>query len=298
MKVALIDLDMMKCKRRRAFPNLALMKLSAWHKKRGDEVNLNFPLAGTDLVYASCVFTWHKPKELSGEVQYGGSGMGNYECVLPQEVEHIMPDYSLYHDIPWSMGYTSRGCIRNCQFCKVRVKEGYITAVAEPAEFYDPHLKSIMLLDNNTLAAPNCIETFKWLVDMKLLTDFNQGLDIRCLDEQKVHYLTQIKVKTYRFAFDDINYEKDIKAGIAFMDRAGISRRKLSFYVLVGFKKQDYAIERIKILQSYGVNIYPMIYKGDNGKEPDVNYKFTETIYFHGARGNMRKFLRIAGRLT
>lgn len=298
MKVALIDIDMMESKRRRAFPNLALMKLSAFHKNHGDEVSLNFPLAGTDLVYASCVFSWHKPKEISPQVQYGGSGVGNYECVLPPVVEHIMPDYSLYPNTHWSMGYTSRGCIRNCPFCKVRAKEGYIKAVAEPAEFYDPRFREILLLDNNILAAPNCTSTFKWLAKAQLLTDFNQGLDIRCLDEEKVYYLTQIRVKTYRFAFDNISYEKYVKEGIALMDRVGISRRKLSFYALIGFNGDDHAIERIKILQGYGVDIYPMIYKGDDGKEPNVNYDFTETIPFHGARGNLRKFLRIAGRLS
>ena len=298
MKVALIDLDMLKCKRRRAFPNLALMKLSAWHKSQGDDVSLNFPLAGTDLIYASCVFTWHKPKDLSTKVQYGGSGIGNYESVLPKEVEHIMPDYNLYPDVHWSMGYTSRGCIRNCRFCKVRAKEGYIEAVAEPAEFYDPRFSKILLLDNNILSAPNCISTFKWLANAGLLTDFNQGLDIRCLREEHVHYLARMRVKTYRFAFDSIAYEKAVKAGIALMDKAGISRRKLSFYVLVGFDNHDHAIERIKLLQSYGVDIYPMIYKDDDGKEPDVSYNFTETIAFHGPRGNLRKFLRIAGRLA
>lgn len=298
MKVALIDIDMLKCKRRRAFPNLALMKLSAWHKSRGDDVSLNFPLAGIDLVYASCVFTWHKPKDISAEVQYGGSGIGNYESVLPKEVEHIMPDYGLYPDVHWSMGYTSRGCIRNCRFCKVRAKEGYIEAVAEPTEFHYPRFHEILLLDNNILAAPNCISTLKWLANARLLTDFNQGLDIRCLDDEKVHYLTQIRIRTYRFAFDDISYEKDVKAGIALMDRAGVSRRKLSFYVLVGFRGNDHAIERVKMLQAYGVDIYPMIYKDDDGKEPNVSYKFTETIRFHGARGNLRKFLRVTGRLA
>jgi len=274
------------------------MKLSAWHKKQGDQVSLNFPLAGTDLIYASCVFTWHKPKELSVEVQYGGSGIGNYECTLPQEVEHIMPDYSLYPDIRWSMGYTSRGCIRNCRFCKVRAKEGYIEAAAEPAEFYDPRFSEMLLLDNNILSASNCIDTLKWLASVKLLTDFNQGLDIRCLNDENLHWLTQIRVRTYRFAFDDIGYEKAVKSGIALMDKVGISRRKLSFYVLVGFGDQDYAVERIKLLQSYGVDIYPMIYKGDDGKEPNVTYNFTDTVPFHGARGNLRKFLRIAGRLA
>ena len=82
------------------------------------------------------------------------------------------------------------------------------------------------------------------------------------------------------------------------MLEAGISRSKLSFYVLVGFDKDDEAIERMKLLQSYGVDVYPMIYKDDMGKEPRVNYAFNETISFHGARGNLIKFLRVTGRLS
>lgn len=297
MKVSLIDLDMMANKRRRAFPNLALMKLSAWHQKQGDETLLNFPLSGSELTYASCVFSWNRPKEVSPIIKYGGSGLGNFDTVLSPEIEHIMPDYGLYPTANFSMGYTSRGCIRNCKFCKVRAKEGYIQAWAEIEEFYDPMFKLLLLLDNNILASPNWRDTFQDLIRLVILTDFNQGLDIRCLDDERVYYLKQIKVEKYRFAFDNIAYEKQVRAGIDLMLRAGITKRKLSFYVLVGFDKGDEAIERMKLLQSYGVDVYPMIYKDDTGKEPEVNYDFDETIKFHGARGNLVKFLRIAGRL-
>lgn len=295
MKVLLLDLDIEK--RCRPFPNLALMKLSAYHKSKGDEVWLNFPLCQPDITYASCIFTWHKPKELQVGVQYGGSGIKNYDVVLPPEVEHIMPDYTLY-DTDFSMGYTSRGCIRNCWFCKVREKENYIQAWASVREFYNPLFNLLLLLDNNTLASPNWKETFQDLISLKVLTDINQGLDIRCLDDEKWYYLKQIRVKKYRFAFDDISYEQAIRQGLDLMLSSGISPRKLSFYVLVGGKQDDQAIERMKILQSYSVDVYPMIYKDDSGKEPDVSYNFKETIEFHGARGNLRKFLRIAGRLS
>lgn len=297
MKVSLIDLDMIEAKRRRAFPNLALMKLSAWHKKQGDDVSLNFPLKGTNKIYASCVFSWHKPKELSPTIQYGGSGLGNYDIVLPPEIEHIMPDYNLY-DMDWSMGYCTRGCIRNCWFCIVRLKEDNLQAWAHPSEFYEPRFDKMVLLDNNILPADNCIDVFKWLIKKHLLTDFNQGLDIRCLNDERWYYLKQIRVDKYRFAFDDMSYEKALRRGLDLMLGSGISPRKLSFYVLVGGKENDQAIERIKLLQSYNVDVYPMIYKDDSGKEPEVNYNFDETIKFHGARGNLMKFLRVTGRLT
>lgn len=297
MKVALIDLDMMANKRRRAFPNLALMKLSAWHKARGDDVSLNFPLEGTDRVYASCVFTWNKPKELSPIIKYGGSGIANYDVVLPPAVEHIMPDYNLYPDCNFSMGYTTRGCIRNCWFCKVRAKENYLSDWADIDEFYNSKFKKIVLLDNNTLPSQSCIPTFKKLIAYQVLTDFNQGLDIRCLDDERWYYLKRVRVDKYRFAFDDISYETSVRKGLDLMLGSGISPRKLSFYVLVGGKQNDQAVERMKLLQSYGVDVYPMIYKDDTGKEPQVNYNFNQTIKFHGARGNLKKFLRVMGRL-
>lgn len=295
MKVCLLDFDIGN--RRRAFPNLALMKLSSYHKARGDEVVLNYPLCQADVTYASCVFSWHKPKLIDPLIKTGGSGI-SLDTWLPDEIEHIMPDYSLYPNIDFSMGFTSRGCIRNCPFCLVRQKEGYIKAWASVREFISPLFKHLLLLDNNLFAAENCEDTLNDLVGLQVETDFNQGLDIRLLTDKLVDYLKRVKTKIYRFAFDDIAYEKQVREGIALLLAAGVSPRKLAFYVLVGYKQDDGAIERIKLLQSYGVDIYPMIYKDESGKEPSVSYNFKETIKFHGARGNLVKFLRVAGRLA
>jgi len=122
VKILLIDADALDKRKshpafhRKTFPNLALMKLSAFHKQKGDAVFLNFPLAKSDITYVSKVFTWSKDFD-SKDAIYGGIGI-NPEVRLPEEVEHIMPDYSLY-DIDFSMGYTSRGCPRKCPWCKV-----------------------------------------------------------------------------------------------------------------------------------------------------------------------------------
>lgn len=297
MKILLSDLDIIK--QRRPFPNLALMKLSAYHKARGDEVYLNFPLCLPDIEYASCVFSWNRVEvsRLQNGALVGGSGI-DLKAELPFEIEHIMPDYSLYPNTNFSMGFTSRGCIRNCPFCLVPQKEGHIKAWASVREFFNPLFKRLLLLDNNLFAAGNCEDTLNDLIELQVETDFNQGLDIRLLTDKLVDYLKGIKTRVYRFAFDDIAYEKQVRQGIGLLLKAGISPRKLAFYVLVGFKKDDEAIERVKLLQSYGVDIYPMLYKDESGKEPSVNYNFKDTIEFHGARGNLRKFLRITGRLN
>ncbi|GAH88535.1 unnamed protein product, partial [marine sediment metagenome] len=172
MKVLLMDLDVTN--RRRPFPNLALLKLSAYHKSRGDEVFLNFPLCQPDVTYASCVFSWNAKRKASvpDGATVGGSGI-NLKMVLPPEVEHIMPDYSLYPNVDFSLGFTSRGCIRRCKWCIVPEKEGIIRPAAEIYEFWDRHHSKIVLLDNNLLAAPNWEDTLSDLIREQIQVDFN-----------------------------------------------------------------------------------------------------------------------------
>jgi len=296
MKVLLMDLDVIK--QRRPFPNLALMKLSAYHKARGNEVFLNFPLCQPDITYASCVFTWHAKKGdgLSPDVIVGGSGI-DLKAELPPGVEHTMPDYSLYPNVDFSMGFTSRGCLRRCPWCIVPEKEGSIKAHARIYEFWDHSHKRIVLLDNNLLASPNWRQTIEDLIGEGIEVDFNQGLDIRLLDQENVTLLELVKAKQLRFAFDDMAYEKTLRKGIELMLNRGISPRKLSFYVLTGFNGDDTAIERIKLLAAYGVDVFLMIYKDASGTEPRLEDKWAGTIFWHGSQQNIKKFLRLVGRL-
>lgn len=290
-----MDLDIT---RRRLFPNLALMKLSAYHKVKRDEVFLNFPLCQPDITYASCVFTWHEHKvnELPPNATVGGSGV-DLAVELPPEVESIMPDYELYPNIDFSLGFTSRGCPRRCPFCVVPEKEGKIRAVASVYDFWDKRHKKIVILDNNLLAAPNWRETLKELIEIGVEVDFNQGLDIRLVNEDNVGYLKWLRVKQLRFAFDNMASERAVREGVELLVGQGLSSRRLSFYVLVGFNEDDTAIERMKILNSYNVSVYPMIYKDKDGKEPEIKTKWDGNVFWHGGRQNLRKFLRVVGRL-
>ena len=296
MKVALFDCDMNKT--RRPFPNLPLMKLSSYHKKRGDDVTLNFLLGGYDVVYASCVFTWHKNSAggLPEGTIRGGSAL-DISSQLSPEIEHIMPDYDLYPKNYFSLGFTSRGCIRKCPWCLVPAKEGNIQSWATIYEFWDRRHKEIKLLDNNILASPNWDETADCLIKEQVWVDFNQGLDIRLVDDKVAYQLSKIKTSILRFAFDSIAIEAQVKRGIDLLLKSGIKARHLSFYVLVGFDGGN-ALDRMKILQSYNVDVYPMLYKDEKGKEPQLNNKqIGETIRFSGGRGNLRKYLRAIGRI-
>jgi len=306
VKVLLMDLDVIR--QRRPFPNLALMKLSAYHKARGDEVFLNFPLQPVDIAYASCVFTWNARRRngLSPDVVVGGSGI-DLKAELPPEVEHIMPDYSLYPSVDFSLGFTSRGCFRRCPWCIVPLKEGGIKPVARIYEFWDRCHRKIMLLDNNLLASPNWRITMEDLIAEGLEVDFRQGLDIRLVNEDVVGYLKRVKASQFsfgkkkrrilRFAFDDIAYESAVRRGIQLLLDNGIPPRRLSFYVLHGFGDDDTTLKRMKILHSYNVDVYPMVYKGADGKEPARRIMKVDNIFWHGTRRNINKFLRLVGRL-
>lgn len=301
MKVLLMDLDIArgKTRKRHPFPNLALMKLSAYHKQRGAEVYLNFPLKGADLVYASCVFTWNKGcrSEVPTGATIGGSGI-DLNAELPPDVEHIMPDYTLYASADFSLGFTSRGCPRRCPWCIVPVKEGSIKPWASIYEFWNGKHTKITLLDNNLLAAPNWKDTLSELAKLPVVADFNQGLDIRLLDDERLWYLTKVRTEVLRFAFDDIHYENAVRGGIEKLLGAGFAKSHISFYVLVGFNDDKTAIERMDILRGYGVDVYPMVYRGEDGKEAVPNLNWGGTLYWRGARNNLRRFLRVVGRLA
>lgn len=299
MKVLLMDLDIIK--QRRPFPNLALMKLSAYHKSRGDEVFLNFPLEKSDITYASCVFTWNAKRrdKIPADAVIGGSGI-NLVRKLGLQVESMMPDYDLYPGVDFSLGFTSRGCIRKCPWCIVPEKEAQIRPWARIYEFWDRRHRKIKLLDNNLLAAPNWRQTMEDLIAEGVEVDFNQGLDIRLLNEENLDYLKRVKAKELRFAFDHIGYEKAVREGIELLVANGLSSRKLRFYLLYGFPViEQECVERVKILASYNVEVYPMAYKGPDGKEPQRRIlKGIEDIpLLHGPRRNIDKFLRLVGRL-
>lgn len=302
MKILLMDLDIVK--QRRPFPNLALMKLSAYYKNRGDEVFLNFPLGHPDMTYASCVFTWHRSMRSSvptGAV-FGGSGI-DLKVELPPEVEDMMPDYSLYPKVgdklkDCSIGFTSRGCPRKCPPCIVPLKEGPIKAVARIYQFWNKLHRKICLLDNNLLAAPNWRQTLEDILAEDLKVDCNQGLDIRLVNEENVSYLKQMRlIDSLRFSFDDMAYESALRRGIELLLDAGLNSRRLLVYVLYGFDGDETAIERLNILCSYNVNVYPMGYRGVDGKEPTRQLLYHDTQLWHGPRGNINKFLRLVGRL-
>lgn len=262
MKIKLIDVDSI-------IPNLALMKISSYSKKEGHEIGFN--IIDPDVVYVSIVFKKNKWKGKGikkmfpdCDVKIGGSGY-SYD-ILPYEVEHCMPDYNLYN-IDYSMGFTTRGCIRKCSFCIVPQKEGDIKINANLNEFWNPNHKHIMLLDNNILAVPYHFKNIaNQLFENNLTVDFNQGLDIRLINNENANILSKLRVKpSLRFAFDDLDYEDQVRNGIKILKENGINHS--NFYVLVGYNTTiEEDRKRLDILKELDQRVYVMRYEKCRGK--------------------------------
>lgn len=277
IKVGLIDLD-----NTGKFPNLALMKISAYHKNKGDMVEWYSPLFGSyDKVYVSKVFTWTKdfPYTIdSKEVIYGGCGY-DLENKLPEEIEHAYPDYSIYSYVKdTAYGFLTRGCPRGCEFCNVGEHQGRVARkVADLKEFWSGQ-KNIVLLDPNILACKDWKELLQQLIDSKAYIDFSQGLDIRLLTDEKVDYINKLKVKMIHFAWDTYDMQTYEKLKY-FRSKFVFSGRKLRVYVLVNFNttlEQD--LDRIYKLRELDYDPYVMRYDKDKLKRGNIYNKLARWV--------------------
>lgn len=280
MKIGLIDVD------GHNFPNLALMKISAYHKSKGDSVEWYDPMLSPDLdiVYMSKVFSFtddYMYPIRAKKIVRGGSGY----CIetingkefydklkdiqLPYEVEHIYPDYSLYSITDTAYGYLTRGCPRGCEFCVVEAKEGRKSyKCADLKEFWNGQ-KFIKLLDPNLLAYKGHLDLLQQLVDSKAYVDFTQGLDIRLTNNRNIELINQIKLKEIHFAWD--NPKDDLKP--FFENYKAKAKHKPhghygTVYVLVNFGSSiEEDLHRIYSLRDWGFNPYVMIYNKQNAPQ-------------------------------
>lgn len=276
-RIGLIDVD------GHNYPNLPLMKLSAWHKSQGDHVEWYSPMFSghMDIVYKSKVFSFTPDYEYfidSDEVVEGGTGYAiklvngkevydkSKDTPLLPEIEHIYPDYSLYPEQTkdTAYGFLTRGCPRGCDFCHVAPKEGRCSVkVADLSEFWRGQ-KNIVLCDPNILACPDHMELLQQLVDSKARIEFNQGIDIRLVNDRNIELLKEIRLQSIHFAFDRWEDREVIEPKLRmFAEKTGYNkdRGRVMVYILTNFNttiEQD--IYRIQLCRELRFAPYPMIY--------------------------------------
>ena len=264
MKIGLFDVDSHN------FPNLALMKISAYHKAKGDVVEWWFPLEHYDIVYVSKVFgDEYTQMDMSviqaDKIIYGGTGFAiniidgkevyekTNDDALPSEIEHTYPDYSLYPELTKgkAFGFLTRGCPNNCSFCIVSKKDGLVShKVADLKEWWNGQ-REIILLDPNILACRQHLELLEQLAESGATVDFCQGLDARFITEKNLEVLSRIKIKALHFAFDFMKNEKRIIKGLELAkENLKINDRNAIVYMLTNFdtsiKEDLYRVNMIK----------------------------------------------------
>lgn len=258
MKVGLIDADATK------FPNLALMKMSAYHKGIGDTVEWVNYWDHYDKVYISKVFTFSPDPDttiMCDDIDRGGTGYDIHKK-LPTYIEYTHPDYSIYPNVNYAVGFMTRGCSRNCPFCIVNAKEGRAYQQCFSVNEFWSGQKEIKLLDPNLLEHHNAINILRQLQQTSAWIDFTQGLDIRLMTQSIVGVLCDMKIKRVHFAYDQIKnctvIEKNLKM---FMSETGWKRHKVTVYILCNYDTTiEEDLQRIEFVKSIGATPYVMIY--------------------------------------
>jgi hypothetical protein len=268
------------------YPPLGLLKLSTYHKQKGDSTELvrgtQYPRRKPDRIYVTSLFTWawkpvwecvryYKIQFPKTEVWLGGiyasllpdhakmSGADKVQVGIYPAAEDCLPDYDLVPDWDATILFASRGCIRRCGFCSVPKIEGGLKPKRTIKDLIDPRHKRIVLFDNDILGSPNWPQIFDELAETGLPVDFNQGLDARLITDEAAEKIAKLKMHAIRLAFDYSGIRKFVERAITTLEAHGVKRRKLIFYALYNYidDPNDFFL-RVRDLLKWGVVVYPM----------------------------------------
>lgn len=252
MIIGLHDADMehLNTKRhKKTFPNYAIMKISAYHKALGDTVEWWEPSKSYDRVYSSKIFDFTPENPLlPGNTIMGGTGYGLFSD-LPKEIDEMFPDYSLYPDCDYAIGYITRGCPNNCRWCIVPHKEGAVRPYRTWEQLVRPDSNKLVLMDNNILSLDYGVEQLKSLIDSGYSIDLNQGLDARLVTDSIAAILANLKwIKFIRFSCDSIPQIEAVKNAAALLEKYGVKPYRLFVYLFVtsDLQNAEYRVEQLK----------------------------------------------------
>ena len=287
MKIGLIDVDAFY-RPEPKFPNLALMRISAWHKSQGDDVEWWWTdLIHYDIVYMSKVFSdayspdVHEPMN-ADKVIKGGTGYAihlengievfdkeNHKNLSP-EMEHMFPDYSIYPQFDFAISMTSRGCPRDCPFCHVTQKEQRASIkVADVKDFWNgqPHIE---ILDPNITACKDKRDLFIQYRETGSTLNFNQGLDMRFINDEDIEDINHMRIVKMHFAWD--NPKDDLEGKFRYFAEHYRKKQKGMVYCLTNFNStMEENLHRIYLLRDLGYDPFIMIYNKPNAQQEIIN---------------------------
>ena len=218
----------------KSFPNLALMKISAYYKNLGHQVEWWIPDKKYDKVYSSKVFDFTPVnKDLPENTIKGGTGYDLYD-ELPDEIDRCYPDYSLYPLCDYAVGFLTRGCINNCNFCVVPKKEGKIRSYSNWRDIVRSSSDKLVLMDNNILACDHGVNQLKELSETDYRIDLNQGMDVMLLNDEICKVIKKLRwIKYIRFSCDKEYQLPYFENLVKLFDKYKIAKSKVFIYVLV-----------------------------------------------------------------
>lgn len=287
MNIALHDAEKDHLKNK-IFPNYALMKIAAWHKARGDTVEWWNPLYKYDRVYSSKIFDFTPDDPyLPEDAIRRGTGYRDIPIrkELPKEIDDMFPDYSIYPDCDYAIGYITRGCPNNCPWCLVPEKEGEIRPYRTWNQIVRPDTDKLILMDNNILACDHGIQQLEGLIGSGYRIDLNQGMDARLVNDDVAKILSRLSwIRFIRFSCDQKSQIEPIKNTIDLLGKYGVRPYRIFIYILVKKDIRD-AADRVEAIKGYqGINLYAQAERNDRkGIIPNkIQMEFQQRYVYSG----------------
>ena len=249
MKIGLIAVDSQ-------YPNLALMKISAWHKMNGDSVEWYTPFEQYDILYMSKIFNFTPDYGQwitnARHIRKGGTGY-DIHSMLPEEMEFVVPDYSIYPSIDHktAYGFLTRGCPNKCKWCVVPKKEGNIRPYMDVDDIAIGGRTNLVLMDNNILACDYGIDQIRKIIDKRYRVDFNQALDARLVTDDVAKLLAKVRwIDVIRFGCDTPKQIVECERAMKLIDEYGGKPAQYLMYTMID-KDIDEAYNRLSHFKKY-----------------------------------------------